>query len=221
MPSASLVRYRSPNRNNNVTANNARHMTPAAARATLRNTRVSTLAKKGQRGLVIFYLLLVSSLAPQVEGYIPWQTMEALRNRSPSAPLLTNAQKSAASSAAKQGAVIAASYTGGAAGATAVLLAQIRADPMIQYALLLSGIAIFVYRLLSMKMAANNRRMQTLKLQHETKEKERNRQHQLAIANRQQAMLGQMMIQQQQMIPNLVMAIMQGRDPSLAQIAGI
>ena len=61
MPSASLTRNRSPNRNNNVTANNARHMTPAAARATLRNTRVSTLAKKGQRGLVIFYLLLVWS----------------------------------------------------------------------------------------------------------------------------------------------------------------
>ena len=218
MPSASLTRNRSPNRspnrNNNVTANNARHMTPAAARATLRNTRVSTLAKKGQRGLVIFYLLLVSSLAPQVEGYIPWQTMEALRNKSPAAPLLTNAQKSAAASVAKQGAVIAAGYTGGSAGAAAVLLAQIRADPMIQYALLLSGLAIFVYRLLAMKMAANARK-------YEANEKQKNRQHQLAIMNKQQAILGQMMIQQQQVIPNLVMAIMQGRDPTIAQIAGI
>jgi hypothetical protein len=189
-------------------------MTPAAARATLRNTRVSTLAKKGQRGLVIFYLLLVSSLAPQVEGYIPWQTMEALRNKSPAAPLLTNAQKSAAASVAKQGAVIAAGYTGGSAGAAAVLLAQIRADPMIQYALLLSGLAIFVYRLLAMKMAANARK-------YEANEKQKNRQHQLAIMNKQQAILGQMMIQQQQVIPNLVMAIMQGRDPTIAQIAGI
>lgn len=209
------------NRNNNLTANNARRMTPAAARVTLRNTRLSTLAKKGQRGLVIFYLLLVSSLAPQVEGYIPWQTMEALRNRSPSAPLLTNAQKSAAASVAKQGAVIAAGYTGGQAGAAAVLLAQIRADPMVQYALLLAGIAIFVYRLLSMKMAANNRRMQTLRLQHESREKEKNRQHQLAIINRQQEMLNRMIAQQQQVLPNIVMAIMQGRDPSIAQIAGI
>lgn len=209
------------NRNNNLTANNARRMTPAAARVTLRNTRLSTLAKKGQRGLVIFYLLLVSSLAPQVEGYIPWQTMEALRNRSPTAPLLTNAQKSAASSAAKQGAVIAAGYTGGAAGATAVLLAQIRSDPMVQYALLLSGIAIFVYRLLSMKMAANNRKLQTLKLKQESEEREKNRKHQLAIINRQQEMLSQMMAQQQQVLPNIVMAIMQGRDPPLAQIAGI
>lgn len=212
---------RSPNRNNNLNINNARRMTPAAARVTLRNTRLSTLAKKGQRGLVIFYLLLVSSLAPQVEGYIPWQTMEALRNRSPSAPLLTNAQKSAAASVAKQGAVIAAGYTGGQAGAAAVLLAQIRADPMIQYALLLAGIAIFVYRLLAMKMAANNRRMQTLKLKYESNEREKNRQHQLLLMNRQQEMLNRMMAQQQQVLPNIVMAIMQGRDPPVAQIAGI
>ncbi len=220
MPSASLPN-RSPNRNNNLTVNNARQMTPAAARVTLRNTRLSTLSKKGQRGLVIFYFLLVSSLAPQVEGYIPWQTMEALRNRRSTAPFLTNAQKSAAASAAKQGAVIAASYTGGSAGAAAILLAQIRADPMVQYALLLAGIALFVYRLLGMKMAANNRRMQTLKLQHETKEKERNRQHQLLIMNKQQEMLDRMMARQQEVLPNLVMAIMQGRDPTLAQITGI
>lgn len=212
---------RSPNRNNNLTANNARRMTPAAARLTLRNTRLSTLAKKGQRGLVIFYLLLVSSLAPQVEGYIPWQTMEALRNRSPTAPLLTNAQKSAAASVAKQGAVIAASYKGGAAGATAVLLAQIRADPMIQYALLLSGISIFVYRLLSMKMAANVRKHELLKLKQEANEKERNRKHHLMIINKQQEMLDRMLARQQEALPNLVMAMLQGRDPPLAQIAGI
>ena len=196
-------------------------MTPAAARVTLRNTRLSTIAKKGQRGLIIFYVLLVSSLAPQVEGYIPRQTMDALRNKSPAAPLLTNAQKSAAASVAKQGAVIAAGYTGGSAGAAAVLLAQIRADPMIQYALLLSGIAIFVYRLLAMKMAANARKHEANARKHEANEKQKNRQHQLAIINKQQAMLGQMMIHQQQVVPNLVMAIMQGRDPTLAQIAGI
>ena len=70
-------------------------------------------------------------------------------------------------------------------------------------------------------MAANNRKLQTLKLKQESEEREKNRKHQLAIINRQQEMLSQMMAQQQQVLPNIVMAIMQGRDPPLAQIAGI
>jgi hypothetical protein len=201
-------------RNNNLNANNARQMTPAAARATLRNTRLSTIVRKGQRGLVIFYILLITSLLPKAEGYIPSQTLNTIRERrNAAAPLLTNAQKRAAGSVAKQGAVIAGALAGGQAGAAGVLLAQIRGDPMIQAALLLSGIAMFVYKYIGMQMAANARR-------HEANERQRNRRHQLELLNKQQEFFMQMMSRQQEMLPNVVMAIMQGRDPTLAQIAG-
>jgi hypothetical protein len=201
-------------RNNNLTANNARQMTPAAARTTLRTTRLSTLAAKGQRGLVIFYILLITSILPKTEGYIPSQTLETLKERrNAAAPLLTNAQKRAAAAIGKQGAIIAGGLAGGQAGAAGVLLAQIRGDPMIQYALLLSGIAMFVYKFMSMKMAENARR-------HEASERQRNRRHQLELINKQQEFFMQMMSRQQEMLPNVVMAIMQGRDPTLAQIAG-
>ena len=139
-----------------LTANNARQMTPAAARVTLRNTRLSALAAKGQRGLVIFYILLMTSLLPKTEGYIPSQTLETLKaRRNAAAPLLTNAQRSAAASVAKQGAVIAGALAGGQVGAAGVVLAQIRGDPTIQFAILLSGISLFVYKYMAMKMAAN------------------------------------------------------------------
>jgi len=190
-------------RNNNLNVNNARQMTPAAARATMRSTHLSTLVSKGRRGIVIFYILLITSLLPTVEGYIPTQTLETLKERrNTSAPLLTNAQKSAA----KQGAILTASYFGGTTAAAGVLLAQIRADPMVQLAILLTGISIFVYKYLNMRMNRN-------RMQHEARESAAQRAH--------QERLFQMMIEQQQaMIPNIVMAVMQGRDPTLAQLAG-
>jgi hypothetical protein len=58
-------------------------------------------------------------------------------------------------------------------------------------------------------MAANARR-------HEAAEREKNRAHSLVLINRQQEFFMKMIEKQQEAIPNIVMGLLQGRDPSIA-----
>ena len=194
----------------NLNVNNARRMTPQAARVFLKNAKFSTFYSKGKRGLLLFYILLLTTMTPQVEAHVGTRALNYIRGaKKNESTLFTQAQKNAAGAAAKQAAIIAGGYTGGTAGASGVLLAQIRGDPKIQYALLMIGISMFLYRYMSMRMAANARR-------HEAAERDKNRAHSLALINKQQEFFMKMIEKQQEAIPNIVMGLLQGRDPSIA-----
>jgi hypothetical protein len=143
-------------------------------------------------------------MLPRVEGHVGTNIAKSAGG------LFTKAYKFVTNkTVTNTGGIILGGKYGGTVGAVGVVLSQIRSDPAMQYALVLAGISMFLYRYMAMKMAANARR-------HNASERAKNRQHQLALINKQQELVVKLMNRQAQAIPDILRGLYQGRDPSIS-----
>lgn len=197
---------------NNLNANNASRMTPAAARQVLRTTRLSKVAAMGKRGILLTALLLVSATTPAESHYFSKSKTPNKKSLWPNLTMFRRSKTQTAKNAAAAAATAAAATGGGWVGSLVL------AGPIIsQYKEIYTAIAVFIIVSSILYARIKQKNVEKTKLieagraanrAHNAAEREKNRQ----FAREQSERLTNTMM-------NMMQAIARGSDPTIARMA--